>query len=283
MIGKSFQALDRILRGEGTSPEAIQSGEIQFPLAGFCVVGIALAMVYGFCMGMFSLFRDVSPSIGHRDQYLQVLAAMVKVPALFFLTLLITTPSLYVFNALVGSRLRARAMMRLLMAAMGVNLAVLASLGPIVAFFSVSTPSYDFMLLFNVAVFGISGMLGLLFLIQTLNRLSSTNTFTAPTELSPVGDDESTPQGSHSTELTEPTEHSTTPAAIDTIPGQVMGQHVKLVFRCWVLLYGLVGAQMGWVLRPFLGNPELPFTWFRGRQSNFFEAVLHTLGRLIGH
>ena len=38
---------------------------------------------------------------------MQVLASMVKVPLLFYLTLLVTLPSLYVFNALVGSRLRA--------------------------------------------------------------------------------------------------------------------------------------------------------------------------------
>ena len=43
--------------------------------------------------------------------------------------------------------------------------------------------------------------------------------------------------------------------------------------RYWVVLFGLVGAQMGWVLRPFIGKPGLPFVWFRGRESNFFEAV----------
>ena len=54
---------------------------------------------------------------------------------------------------------------------------VLASLGPIVAFFSLSTTSYPFMLLFNVAVFSVSGVLGLTFLLQTLQherRRSST-------------------------------------------------------------------------------------------------------------
>ena len=35
---------------------------------------------------------------------------------------------------------------------------------------------------------------------------------------------------------------------------------------------------MGWVLRPFIGNPNMPFTLFRGRESNFFMAVLQTLG-----
>ncbi len=38
---------------------------------------------------------------------------------------------------------------------------------------------------------------------------------------------------------------------------------------------------MGWVLRPFIGHPDLPFTWFRGRESNFFQGVLHTLQSLF--
>ena len=61
----------------------------------------------------------------------------------------------------------------------------------------------------------------------------------------------------------------------------MLGRHVKTVFRCWVVLFGLVGAQMGWVLRPFIGDPDRPFTWFRPRESNFFEAVLHALQDLL--
>lgn len=102
----------------------------------------------------------------------QVVASAVKVPALFAPTLLVTFPSLYVFNALVGSRLRADSVLRLLVAALAVTVAVPASLGSIVAFFSVSTTSYPFMVLLNVAVFAASGLLGMAFLLQTLYRLS---------------------------------------------------------------------------------------------------------------
>ena len=54
------------------------------------------------------------------------------------------------------------------------------------------------------------------------------------------------------------------------------------VFRIWLLVYGIVGAQMGWILRPFIGSPDMPWTFFRERESNFFEAVVRTLGRLFG-
>jgi hypothetical protein len=67
------------------------------------------------------------------------------------------------------------------------------------------------------------------------------------------------------------------PGALDPLEDQVLTPHVRVVFRCWIILFGLVGAQMGWVLRPFIGDPGRPFTWFRGRESNFFQAVGHAL------
>ena len=63
--------------------------------------------------------------------------------------------------------------------------------------------------------------------------------------------------------------------------GQALGRHTRLVFGCWAIVFALVGAQMGWVLRPFIGNPAQPFEWFRPRQSNFFEAVLNAIRALL--
>ena len=71
------------------------------------------------------------------------------------------------------------------------------------------------------------------------------------------------------------------PGALDAA-GETMGRDVTTVFRIWVILFGLVGAQMAWVLRPFIGAPNLDFTWFRARESNFFESVFRTIGSLFG-
>ena len=165
--------------------------------------------------------------------------------------------------------------------------AVLASLGPIVAFFSVSTTSYPFMLLFNVVVCGVSGALGLSFLLQTLHRLSILDS--QPPRISTAEDrraaverriNELESESAHGTEQRGP--GTCRPAgALDPMENRVLGKHVKTVFNLWVIVFALVGAQMGWVLRPFIGNPDMPFTWFRGRESNFFQAVLHTLQSLF--
>jgi hypothetical protein len=42
----------------------------------------------------------------------------------------------------------------------------------------------------------------------------------------------------------------------------------------WFFLYGFVGIQMGWVLRPFIGNPEAPVAFFRaGAWGNAYVVV----------
>ena len=69
--------------------------------------------------------------------------------------------------------------------------------------------------------------------------------------------------------------------AIEPIEGRVLGNQTRVVFRIWIIVFGLVGAQMGWVLRPFIGAPGLPFALFRPRYSNFFEAVLTHLRHLF--
>ena len=247
-----FSELDLLLRGELTRVSSLRSGGLAISAARLSVIIVVLAMIYGVCMGTFAVFRTegVEP--------MQVVASMVKVPLLFYLTLLVTFPSLYVFNALVGSRLRLLPVVRLLVASLGVMVAVLASLGPIVAFFSVSTASYPFMLLFNVAVYTVAGTVGLAFLLQTLHRLSVIDS-QAPDPGQPGSWETNEPLG-----------------ALDPLENRVLSKHVKTVFRLWVIVFALVGAQMGWVLRPFVGNPNLPFTWFRPRASNFFQAVFQT-------
>ena len=56
---------------------------------------------------------------------------------------------------------------------------------------------------------------------------------------------------------------------------------MKTVFYCWILIFGLVGTQMAWVLRPFFGKPDGQFQWFCPRGSNFFEGVVEALRSLL--
>jgi hypothetical protein len=50
----------------------------------------------------------------------------------------------------------------------------------------------------------------------------------------------------------------------------------------WFVLYVFVAIQMAWVLRPFIGNPALPVTFFREEQwGNAYVEVLETIRRSL--
>jgi hypothetical protein len=269
--------LDRILRGEATRPDALQGDALKIPLGGLLVLILLFTAIYGACMGLFSGFREGGPC------YEQWLASVIKTPALYFLTLLVTVPSLYVFNALVGSRLGFPVVFRLLVASLAVNVAVLASLGPIVAFFSVSTTSYPFMFLLNVAVFAVSGGLGFSFMLQTLRRLSASRDAALPplprADVS-VDSENPQPQSESSSKSVESRLLEETEAWWRT-PSYTLDRRMNKILVWWMIVFGLVMAQMAWVLRPILGNPAVPFRWLCPRESNFLHAFWEALCNLL--
>ena len=223
-------------------------------------------------MGCFALANAPHKSVA----LLQTVSSMGKVPILFFATLLVTFPSLYVFNALVGSRLTLVSVWRLLLSGLAVIMTVLASLGPIVAFFSISTTNYPFMLLLNVAVFGLSGFLGLKFLLGTLQRLTVVlYERTPPT-------DAAQQQAEFDQVLANLDDDASKQGALDRVEARAMATNVRQVFGLWMIAFGLVGAQMSWVLRPFISDPaRADFILIAQRESNFFAAVLDTILRML--
>lgn len=265
---ESIKTLDGILRGEARLQSALHRGERSFSIGGVGGLAILLTAVYGLGMGSFSLFREQGPS------WQQLFASTLKVPALFALTLVVTFPSLYVFSAIFGARLKLSSILRLLISTLSVNLCVLASLGPIVAFFSVSSTSYPFMVLLNVVMFTVAGLFGLAFLRSNL------------VELGELQDQE---EEQDAVEVIPDEEADAAPGAPAFFRTQrrrkgqpSSARLVRGLMAAWMVVFGLVGAQMGWVLRPLIGDPDRPFTWFRERESNFFEALVGTLRDLIG-
>jgi len=52
----------------------------------------------------------------------------------------------------------------------------------------------------------------------------------------------------------------------------------KQMLRVWLITYAFVGIQMAWVLRPFVGNPDDPTTFFRGEAwGNAYEVIVQNL------
>jgi hypothetical protein len=98
-------------------------------------------------------------------------------------------------------------------------------------FFLITVNDYSFFLLLNVAIFALTGILGVSFLYQVMR---------------PIADGD---QG----------------AKIRTS-----------ILRFWLVLYGFVGSQLGWTLRPFFGSPG-EFVLFRPREGSFFTGVWNAL------
>jgi hypothetical protein len=249
-----WRQVDGLLRGRDTfsSEEALGKVRAQHLL----VMVVLLAAVYGLFMGLYAVFsRDVA-------EYRQMAACAFKVPALYLLTLFICYPSLYVFSTLLGSRMSFWSTLRLLLAVTSITVTVLASFGPIIGFFALSTESYPFMKLLNVAVFAAAGFLGVGALIKAWKSLVKAHE--PPPVIPPAG----------------------VPPPLPPVNARPDGpdetaKQINRVFRLWIVIYALVGCQMAWVLRPFVLNPQTEFAWFRARHANFFVDVWQTIWKLL--
>lgn len=197
---------------------------------------LGLGALHGACVGLYGLWWGRAYGAFH------LMAVMLKVPLSFLATLFVTLPSLYVFAALGGARLRLVPTLRLFLAATALALIVLASLGPVIVFFTFSTSSHPFLQLLNAAAGALAGLVALRFLRQRLEQAS-------PDE------------------------------RIELEDGRELRRRSRagLVFRGWLGVYALVGAQMAWILRPFVGTPHLPQELFRSTHSNVFEGLLQAL------
>ncbi len=230
---KDLSIIEDILRNRTAFFEAIQKGENNLRLIRIMLLSssVFLAM-YGMVMGF-------------NHSVLQALASMIKLPALFLITLLICAPSLHFFNILFGSKQTALQSIALALTAITVTSVMLFSFAPITLFFLITGDSYAFFKLLNVLFFTISGWTGVWFLRQGLNVITE------------AGDEEN---GGENGE--------------EAAKGRGMRQ---MVATMWMLLYGFVGTQMAYTLSPFIGDPELPFILARHAEGSFYSDVFNSL------
>ena len=56
----------------------------------------------------------------------------------------------------------------------------------------------------------------------------------------------------------------------------------RVLLRGWMVLYAFVGIQLGWLLRPFIGDPTRPIRFFRGGAwENAYVIVSRMIWSLI--
>jgi hypothetical protein len=220
-----FETLVLLLRDRATFLEEVRQGKrLESKILSLLVVSSLFFAIYGAIIG--------SSSGG-----LQMMVSMVKLPALYLLTLLICLPTLYFFDILFGSNAGFKQYTVLSLTTVAVISVLLFSFAPVTLFFLVSIRSYHFFLLLNVAIFTLTGLIGVRLFYSGIRSVM---------------------------EFTE-----ATPKIRNRL----------LLF--WLTLYGLVGSQLGWTLRPFFGHPDQPFQLFREVEGNFYGQVLRSFFSLL--
>ncbi|OFX15163.1 MAG: hypothetical protein A2Z18_05695 [Armatimonadetes bacterium RBG_16_58_9] len=182
---------------------------------------------------------------GRADGWKFVIATAAKLPLLFLLTLAICLPLLYVLNVLIGPRARFRMVLGMLVASISATSIVLASFSLILLFFMFSTDNYHFIMVLNTCVFAVAGLYGGGYLRKAMAQLYPPTPPPAPGQPSPK-------------------------------------DSTSTIMNWWLITYGIVGAQMAWLMRPFIGSPSVPFSLFRARESNIYIAILTSIGKLLG-
>ena len=218
-----FSSVVTLLRDRQSFLEEIHEGvKLKSKITALMLSSFCFFAVYGAIIGTFH-----SP--------LQMLSSAIKLPALYLITLLVCLPTLYIFNALFGSKQSIAQHFTYLLTAVSVISILLCGFAPVTLFFLITVNDYNFFLLLNVAIFALTGILGVSFLYQVMK---------------PIADGD--------------------------------GAKVRRnILKFWLILYGFVGSQLGWTLRPFLGSAG-EFELFRPREGSFFTGVWTALTNLLG-
>ena len=158
----------------------------------------------------------------------------LKVPLLLLATFLISLPSFFVLNTLLGVGQDFPRALAALAAAQAALTVILLSLAPYTAFWYASSAHYRAAILFNGWMFGMASLAAQVLLRRLYQPLIARN-----------------------------------------------GRH-RTLLRAWLCIYVFVGIQMGWVLRPFVGQPDMPVQFFREEAwGNAYVEVLRMIGEVL--
>jgi hypothetical protein len=243
--------------------------------------------------------------LGSSHSFAQAISSAIKLPLLFLATLAICLPTLYLFNLVFGARLSVMQAVALIMTSITVTAVLSLAFAPISLFFLITAGSYSFIKLLNVAILVLTAAVGLRFLtvgMAELNRhqaahlveaepVSEVEAVREPALVGAAADPngaataepESLPKAPPVTLPSVPTGGWRTVAVANAgaaAPGQRQASMTLLYI--WIALFGFVGTQLAWTLRPFFGSPGTRFSLFREIDGTFYGDIFSTIGRLLG-
>ncbi|WP_229069639.1 hypothetical protein [Actinoplanes sp. DH11] len=241
--------------------------------------------------------------LGASNGALQAVSSFVKLPLLFLATLAICLPTLYLFNLVFGAKLSVLQALTLIMVTITVTAVLTLAFAPISLFFLITAQSYLFFKLLNVGILVLTAIVGLRFLTAGMRALNDhqervAHALAAPPAAVPAAEPEPALVGAAvaaGPEAPARENGSVTafppgvkplsqighrPPPVELPPGERPASMTLL--HIWILLFGFVGTQLAWTLRPFFGSPDKPFQLFRSIGGTFYADIVDTIGRLLG-
>lgn len=245
--------------------------------------------------------------LGANYGWAQALSSMVKLPLLFLATLAICLPTLYLFNLVFGARLSVLQAVTLIMVAITVTSVLTLAFAPISLFFLITAHSYAFFKLLNVAILVLTALVGLRFLTGGMRELNAyqerrkeavngaapaavipdgtpmvpVQPTGSPVSPAPVGQLPAAHVATLPVHLAPPPGHGPYRLPAAPVPPAARQPASMTLLYIWILLFGFVGTQLGWTLRPFFGSPGEKFQVFRNLDGTFYGDILTTIGRLF--
>jgi hypothetical protein len=286
--------IERILRDrQGIWQQVVEDRQLTELTRQMLVSSTIALAVYGAVLGSFNSLQ-------------MAVTSAVKLPLLFLFTLAICLPTLYLFNLVFGARLSVRQSIALVSVALTVTAMLALAFAPISLFFLISAPDYNFFKVLNVVILALAVLVGLRFLVGGMRVLNDHGLLApATSEAAPVSPAPAAQPSGPVTAVAvgEPTStlvgNGATATAVQAPPGyglqpvpqSISRRHARsqpsgtppsmTLLYVWILLFGFVGTQLAWTLRPFFGSPELKFSLYRDIDGNFYTEIFRTLSHLF--
>jgi len=252
-------------------------------------------MTAGMFLTSFLCLAAYGAVLGASNSWEQAISSAVKLPLLFLATLLICLPTLYLFNLIFGARLGMLQAITLIMVCITVIAVLALAFAPISLFFLITADNYAFFKLLNVAILVLSAFVGLRFLTSGMARLNEYQSAAAvqrdaaaavPTSPALVAGTpvDGTPAVDGGVAVAVLPKAPPVPSGL--FPAQpaavATGRPASMtLLYIWIALFGFVGTQLAWTLRPFFGSPDQPFEYFRDIEGTFYADIFRTIGDLF--
>ena len=159
-----LKAAEDLLRRRKEVFASIKSGQNLNPFILNVNLAIVLfAAIYGATMGVY-------------PGGLQILYNIVKIPLLLLISLYVALPTYFVLDAFSGGDTSLKQTAAVILSGFGVMATILLAFVPVNLFFILTTPgqgfqTYAFIVLLNVAIFGIAGLAGLAYQFSGLENI----------------------------------------------------------------------------------------------------------------